>query len=437
MLSPIRKKLTTLYACIFGGFLAAFIGIFGAGVIWSTYAAQMDDINILAKQIAREESSEIIHHYEEVNPTPREMSHEDDYDITGQVFYYVLDGNGQLVEADLPVSVLRTAVLKQIATWDPAKNTKIVMVDLPTGESATLALAAVQVVGSHGTSLGTVYVGRDVTASYRLLVRGLLIIIVVSLLFLILAAIIGYFLAGKVIVPIEQSITRQKQFVADASHELRNPLSVLLTSMEAIELDRDNKLSLFSREALTEAKNEFFRLKKIVNDLLTLARTDTGEITLKREPFYLDEISRQVIRSLHTAAEKNNICVQLDAVAPVEMNADPERIRQLLYILIDNGIKYSFPGSKVRVYLERTAATRVSHVKIIVEDTGPGIPPEFQKQIFQRFFRVGETRFRNTDGSGLGLSIAQQIVEAHNGKIYVNSEPGRGSRFTVVIPRDA
>jgi two-component system sensor histidine kinase CiaH len=123
-----------------------------------------------------------------------------------------------------------------------------------------------------------------------------------------------------------------------------------------------------------------------VNDLLTLARADTGEIKLKKEIFSLTLVTRQVIHSLKTTAEQKKINVQFDITDPIDLNADPERIHQLLYILIDNGLKYSPASGEVVVYLEEVQEGTVSYVKIVVEDTGPGIPLKFQKQIFKRFF---------------------------------------------------
>jgi two-component system sensor histidine kinase CiaH len=433
MISTTRKKLTTVYTAVFGLFLLAFIGIVCSGLIWGTYVERTEEIKVLASEIAREQVDSIIKPYKKLNIPPLEIPIQDDYDISGQVFYYILNPKGQIVKADLPVPALRETVYTQVLNWNPLEDTKISTVTLPTGETAVLVLTAHKVHRGEAL-LATVYVGRDVTAYARVLVRSILTLIGVALLFLILATVIGYFLAGKVTIPMEESIKRQKQFIADASHELRTPLSVLLTSIEAIEMDKDNALSLFSLQIMRDAKDEFFRLKRLVNDLLTLARADTGEIRLKKEIFSLTLVVRQVIHSLKTTAEQKKISVQFDITDPIDLKADPERIHQLLYILIDNGLKYSSTNGEVVVYLEEVQEGINPYVKIVVEDTGPGIPAKFQKQIFQRFFRIDESRSRDIEGSGLGLSIAQWIVEAHQGEICVNSTSGKGSQFIVLIP---
>jgi len=433
MISTTRKRLTAVYTTVFGLFLLAFIGIVCSGLIWGTYMERTEEIKVLANEIAREQVDSIVQPYKKKNIPSLEIPIQDDYDISGQVFYYILAPNGQIVKADPPVPVLQETVYKQITNWDPLQNTQFTTVTLPTGETAALVLTAHEV--HHGDNLlATVYAGRDVTAYARVLMRSILTLIGVALLFLILAAVIGYFLAGRVTIPMEESIKRQKQFIADASHELRTPLSVLLTSIEAIEMDQDNVLSSFSFQIIKDAKDEFFRLKRLVNDLLTLARADTGEIKLNKEIFSLTLVTNQVMHSLKNTAEQKKINVRSEITGPIELNADPERIHQLLYILIDNGLKYNSTNGEVVVHLEEIQEGTVPYIKIVVEDTGPGIPTKFQKQIFQRFFRIDESRSRDIEGSGLGLSIAQWIVEAHQGEICVNSTSGKGSQFIVLIP---
>lgn len=433
MLSETRKKLTIVYTLVFGLFLLLFTGIVGMVLIWGTYVERTEEIKVLASEIARDQLDLIIQQHKATNTVPQEVILEDDNDISGQVFYYIVDAKDQLVKADLPVSILRGAVYNQIINWDPLQDTKIVTVTLPTDKTAVVALTAHQVHHQEGF-LATVYVGRDVTAYAHGLIRSVVTLSGSAFLFLILAAVIGYFLAGKVTIPMEESIKRKKQFIADASHELRTPLSVLLSSMEAIEMDKDNVLSPFSLQIMSDAKDEFFRLKKLVNNLLTLARADTGDSMMRKEKFSLTLVTEQVISSLKVVAEEKKISVQLVMNEKIELNADPERIHQLLYILLDNGLKYSLPNSKLTVRLERLEKNTVPYVKIVVVDHGLGIPFEFQKQIFQRFFRIDESRSRSTEGSGLGLSIAQWIVDAHQGEISVTSEPVMGSQFIVLLP---
>jgi two-component system sensor histidine kinase CiaH len=433
MISTTRKRLTIVYTTVFGLFLTAFIGIVCAGLAWGTYVERTEEIKILAKEIGREQREVIMRYYQNVQNIPLVAEGDEDYDISGQVFFYILDGKGQIIKMDQPAPVLREAVYTHIMNWNPLETTTYVTVTLPTGDTAMLVFAQQQV-QRGGNLMATVYVGRDVTAYARVLLRSILTLIGVSFIFLFLAAAVGYFLAGRVTTPLEESIKRKKQFIADASHELRTPLSVLLTSIEAIEMDKDNVLSPFSLQIMSDAKDEFFRLKRLVNDLLTLARADTGDIIVKKEIFSLPLVVEQVLRSLRPVADDKQMSLACNATESIEVNADPERIHQLLFILIDNSIKYSPPSSQITVYLGRTQTDRGSFVKIIVEDSGPGIPSEYKNQIFQRFFRIDESRSRDIEGSGLGLSIAQWIVDVHQGEISVSSELNQGSQFIVLIP---
>jgi signal transduction histidine kinase len=427
----IHRKLTALYTIVFGMSLVLFIGFVCIGLIWGIYVDRTDEIQILAKEIAHEQREKIVQYIQSGSP-PTEGSEEDNYDISGQVFYYIVDRSNKIIMADLPVPILREVAFAQISQWNTAKSAKVAIVTLPNGDKAMLALAEQKI--SHGNDLvATVYAGRDITGYFRVLLRSLFTLLASAFIFIIIASIAGYFLAGKVTLPIEQMINRQKRFVADASHELRNPLSVLLTSIEAIEMDKDTFLAPYSKRIVLNAKDELFRLKKLVTDLLTLARTDTGDIALKRERFLLEPVVKRVIRSLKGATEQKKSTIQLCITEPIELNGDPERIFQLFYILIDNAVKYSAANSQISVNLEKVY-TEKPIAKIVVADNGPGIPREYQKQIFERFFRIDESRSRNIEGSGLGLSIAQWLVDAHDGQISVFSEPGKGSQFIVLIP---
>lgn len=434
MRSKLRRRLTILYTSVFGGFLLAFILIICCGLVWSTYVERTNEINFVTKQIIREQRAALVQYNLNVNSIPQETTLEDDNDISGQIFYYIENPSGQIIKSDLPVPALREETRLQIINWIPTATKKFVIASLPNGNKATLIIVK-RGIHSGGQLQGTIFVGKDITAYTHMLIRSILITFGVAVFFLLIAARIGYSLAGKVIIPIEHSMKRQKQFVADASHELRNPLSVLLTSIEAIQMDKGNILSSFSTQTIQEAKDEFFRLIRLVNDLLTLARTDAGEFELKKEIFSLNAVATQVIRSLHLVAEQKGVHIQLNSDLIINLQADPEKIHQILYILIDNAIKYTAPNTPVLVHLRQDFSQKKT-VEIVVEDQGPGISLEFQQHIFEPFVRVDEARAKDIEGSGLGLSIAKWIAEAHHGQITVNSQPGNGSKFIVTIPNN-
>ncbi|MEN6565111.1 MAG: HAMP domain-containing sensor histidine kinase [Veillonellales bacterium] len=208
---------------------------------------------------------------------------------------------------------------------------------------------------------------------------------------------------------------------------------MLLASVDAVQRDDDNKISAFSRQVLQDMKDEICKMSKITTDLLTLARADAGVLELLKEKFDIKLVAEPVIRSLQTLAQAKNIRVALAAPEQLEVYADRARISQLLFILIDNAIKYTPTNGEVKVKLE-SAAGKNQEWKIIVQDTGIGIAPEYQAAIFKRFYRVDKIRSRTAGGTGLGLAIAQWIVETHGGVIQVQSAVGKGSIFTVILP---
>nr|WP_243237189.1 ATP-binding protein [Heliobacterium chlorum] len=235
-------------------------------------------------------------------------------------------------------------------------------------------------------------------------------------------------------VPIVQSFTRQREFVADASHELRTPLSVLHSSIEVIEADDRRNLSEFSQQVLSDMKDEVRRMTRLVGDLLTLARADSGNLELLRETFDLRSLIDQILRTFQHQATSKGVALEAEGLPTIPIWGDRERIAQLLFILVDNAVKYTPIGGKITLSLAVAKQTKGQQVRVIVQDSGIGIPLNDQPRIFDRFYRVDKGRSRQMGGTGLGLSIARWIVEAHGGTIQVESTPGRGSTFSVSLP---
>ena len=175
-------------------------------------------------------------------------------------------------------------------------------------------------------------------------------------------------------------------------------------------------------------------MSRTVDNLLTLAQADEGHLQLLAAPLLLRDRVRATIRALAPAATAKGLALEaLEAGRPALVDADAQRVDQMLVNLIENAIKYTPPGGAVTVLTWR----RGSEVGVTVSDTGPGIPPEALDHVFDRFFRVDGARRRTSGGSGLGLSICREIVEAHGGRIWVESEPGRGSAFSLALPAAA
>lgn len=174
-------------------------------------------------------------------------------------------------------------------------------------------------------------------------------------------------------------------------------------------------------------------MTKLVADLLTLARADSSVDHIIKEEVELSAIAEPFVRTMQPLALAKEITLELVSGDEIVLQADRERIGQLIVILLDNAIKYTPCGGRVEISLERAYTTRESAV-IRVRDTGEGISTEDRERIFKRFYRVDKARSREAGGVGLGLSIAKWIVDAHKGKIKVESRPGQGSTFIVILP---
>jgi signal transduction histidine kinase len=221
----------------------------------------------------------------------------------------------------------------------------------------------------------------------------------------------------------------QQQFIADVSHELRTPLTVLRGTLE-VALEEERPAEEY-REAIGNALLEIRHLARISQNILFLARGDSGRVTLSFSNQDLARFVADVTRELQPAATDHDLELSVDVpAASVIAFVDPGRMQQVLHNLIENAMRYTPPGGSVRVKLSTTP----SEARIEICDTGVGIPEADLPFVFERFFRSDRARRAYTGGSGLGLSIVRWIVEAHKGKVEISSELDRGTRVTVRLP---
>lgn len=227
---------------------------------------------------------------------------------------------------------------------------------------------------------------------------------------------------------IEQAFQRQRQFTADAAHELRTPLSIMQTGLD-VTLSQERSAAQY-RGALQSVSEEVQRLSQLANTLLMLARADSRELPLVKQPVNLTLLLDAVIDQFDTLAEDKMIRIQREIAVGLYVQGDEERLIQVMVNLIDNAVKYTPEGGMVCVIARRDAPI----TRIIISDTGPGIPETEQTHLFERFYRVDRSRNRHQGGFGLGLAIAKQIVDLHDGTIQVISQPGQGAQFIVTLP---
>ena len=228
---------------------------------------------------------------------------------------------------------------------------------------------------------------------------------------------------------LDQSFDTMRRFVADASHELRTPISVIRGEADvALSLERS---PAEYRESLAVVLDEARRLSRLVDDLLNLARADAGHVTLQTHDFYLNELLAECCRNVQGLAHTRGLGLECLPGNDLQFTGDEQLLRRLVINLLDNAIRYTPSGGKVTASLEATA----SSVQLRVSDTGIGIAPTDAARIFERFYRAGEARSRQDGGFGLGLAIVRWIAESHRGSVTCTSELGRGSTFTVTLPK--
>jgi heavy metal sensor kinase len=233
---------------------------------------------------------------------------------------------------------------------------------------------------------------------------------------------------NEMIARLEASFRQIQRFSADASHELRTPLTVMKGETE-LALRRPRSPDDY-RVVLESSLEEIDRMVRIIDDLLFLSRADLGEVRMECRPVQLDALVEDIQRQAAVLGQEQGIEVLSKVVEPATVLGDELRLRELVLNLVENAVKYSRPGGKVGMALAREDGT----ARVSVTDQGIGIPPAAQSHIFDRFYRADEARAYASKGTGLGLAICKWIAEVHHGRIEVQSELGKGSRFTLILP---
>ncbi len=243
---------------------------------------------------------------------------------------------------------------------------------------------------------------------------------------------LSWFLAGRSLRPIRENFELQKKFIADASHELRTPITVIQTNVEVLKMKEDEHIS-DNMEWLSNIDNECDTMGTLISELLTTAQNEKPEKKEERLRFSMTDLCVETVELMRPLAREKDIRLESAVASGITYFGNPGKIRQLLRIFLDNALKYTPAGGLVVLGLSENKRSIV----IKFSDNGLGIPEKDQQKIFSRFYRVDDARSRATGGTGLGLNIADSIVRNSGGKIKLDSEPGKGSCFTVLLPKNA
>ncbi|WP_377519408.1 sensor histidine kinase [Priestia megaterium] len=447
LFSQTQNRLTFRYSALLMLFLLLFVFIVYALVYVVVSNSQQQNLNSMLKQESRIVQSILIK--QAINSSNQQSKEEyKNIVVAGedQFFYYVISPEGDLIMGNEASERLRSNLLNLIDGWIPIENEvrkERIKAPRPSfehiegvkgqngeGKIDIDLMMAGEPIFYKGQFLGMLYIGKDVSFLYQLLKWLLIIMLSLTVLFVGVAIYISRLMSKRAMVPIETAFQKQKEFVADASHELRTPLSVMLSSINALEMQEEVTEDPFSKKLINNMKAEVKRMTSLVSDLLTLARSDSNKVEKAMMPFDITDAVQKVMESVETLAISKHIDLQLDTPAKLVVTGDQERLTQLIYILLDNAIKYTTPHGNVNIQVVQHGSECILKVR----DTGVGIHPDEKDRIFDRFYRADKSRSRQMGGHGLGLAIAKWIVETHKGKIDVESEQEKGSTFTVRLP---
>ena len=413
-LRPLRLRLTAWYV----GSFAAILLVVGFGMYWVT--AQEVEAQLgrtLAAATAEVVRAAKVAEGEGVSSAEAARGAVEVIEVPGSNLY-LFDARGQVLTAGMPRARVREAAAEALRDGSV--------------EGSFQAAGGVWRLHARRFSLGDrrSYVAVSVADLAQVEAQSLRLIetfVAGAFVALLMVAFVGHHLVEISVRPVEAAYEEMRRFLADAAHELRTPVAVLRARAE-VALQRERAPAEY-RGALTEVGREAEVMGRIVDDLLILARVETGVREVMKEPVYLDDLVSGAAASAGVLAESRGVRLEVGDFDEAGVAGDPALLRQLLLILLQNAVKYTPRGGAVRVDVH----SRGGAPTVVVEDTGMGIGPGELPHVFERFYR-GEQARGVTEGAGLGLSIARRIVTGHGARIDVRSAPGRGTRVTVVFP---
>lgn len=413
MLDRIRRRLTLGYVGIF----ALNFVLLGALALTGFSRELTEQQDTLLTQEARNQASNLL------NDEEREVL------ATGSSEYswVALDPHGRIIDSD-PIAAtlgLPSAELAQEALEEDG----VVSRTIQGSDGSRVRVVSMPMYEESGEAAGIIQYARSLQEIQDTVNRLAFVLLPLGLGALGLAALGGLYMAGRAVRPVRVSFDKQRAFVADASHELKTPLTLIRTDAEVV-LYR-GLIMPEDRKLIEHVLAETDRMNAVLSDLLLVARLDAGKLDVSEELFDLYTVLSESAERFEARASEKGIRLEVQSTGKLPTRGDPKRTEQILAVLLDNAVRFTPSGGHVVV----DGQSHDRWAKVSVRDTGPGISPEHLSRIFDRFYRAEAARPRASGGTGLGLAIARDLARAQKGDLKAENAKGGGAVFRLVLPR--
>jgi signal transduction histidine kinase len=408
----IRLRLMLGYTGIF----ALILLILGIVVVLGFYQELTIQQDVLLTQEARNQTANLL------NDENREVlaAGSDEFGwIALETDGTTIDGDPASVSLGLPQPELAGEVLRK---------DDVVAATVQGVDGSVRAVSAPMYDDESGEVVGVIQYARSLQSVWQEINGLVLVLLPLGIGALGLSAIGGAYMAGRAVRPVQEAFERQRAFIADASHELKTPLTLIRADTEVLQRGLTNPNDL---ELAEDVLGETDKMTAVLSDLLLIARLDAGKLVVKQEPFELASVISKTAERFEARAASKGVRLETRVSGKLPAHGDQERTAQILAVLLDNALTHTPKGGSVSV----TGRARGSSVEAVVKDTGPGIPNEHLSRVFERFYRIDTARSRSGGGTGLGLAIARDLAHAQKGDLEAENAEDGGAVFRLALPK--
>jgi signal transduction histidine kinase len=413
MLERIRRRLTLGYVGIF----ALIFVLLGAFVVVGFSRELTEQQDVLLSQEARNQTSNLL------NDEQREVL------ATGspEFSWIALDLQGRVTDSD-PVAASLGLPSAELAR-EALEEDGVVSATIQGSDESGVRTVSMPMYDEAGELVGVIQYARSLREIRDNVNRLLLVLLPLGLGALGLAAFGGLYMAGRAVRPVRDSFDKQRAFVADASHELKTPLTLIRADTEVVlyrgRIDPDD------RKLIEHVLAETDKMNAVLSDLLLVARLDAGKLDVSTEPFDLSTVLSESVERFGLRISGKDVNLEVQTAAQLPVRGDPKRTGQILAVLLDNAVRFTPSGGRITV----DGQLHDGWAEVSVRDTGPGIASEHLPHIFDRFYRAEEARTRKSGGTGLDLAIARDLARAQKGDLQAENVKGGGTVLRLVLPK--